>query len=87
MGADGPSSFILPINATVSDACTSVGWRFPFPRLDQQLLLHAHLTTRQLPSHYDDEDCYIWIVNDVVCNEFSSSMTWEGMRPRQDEKD
>lgn len=87
IGIDGPRSLRLPLNAVVADACTIDGWRLPSPRSDPQLLFHAHLTIRHLPSLSSDEDYSIWVINDVVHEEFTSSKTQDVLRPRGDTKD
>lgn len=83
IGVDGPRSLRLPLKATVAAASTTEGWRIPSPRSESQLLLHAHLTTIQVPSLSHEEDCFDWIVNDVNCRGFSSTMTWEVVRTRK----
>lgn len=56
------------------------------PRSDQALILHTHLTTIQLPSHVEAEDSWDWFVEDVKCQGFSSSRTWEAFMSREEEK-
>lgn len=57
------------------------------PRSDAQFTLHPHLTTLQLPSLSDDEDCFSWVINEVIYAEYSSSKTWDAIRPREVTKD
>lgn len=84
MGAQGPSITRIPLSAKVADACDEAGWLLSDPRSDSALSLHAHLTTISLPSLTHNEDSYCWMVNGVECRGFSSSQTWDVLRPRQD---
>lgn len=86
LGESGPRSLCIPLSAKVADACSGVGWKLPPPRSDQALALHTHLTTISLPSASPVEDSFQWVVDGHVCQGFSSSRTWEALRPRQDKK-
>ncbi|KAG7583371.1 Reverse transcriptase zinc-binding domain [Arabidopsis suecica] len=77
----------IPLNAKVSDACTSEGWRLASPRSDQALSLQIYLSTIHLPSDTNENDHIDWYVDDKLCQGFSSSKTWEILRPRDAEKD
>lgn len=83
LGPEGPRLLGLPLNALVADACNPSGWTLPSPRTAAALNLHIHLTSIPLPSHTDVEDSFCWVVNDFDCTGFSSSRTWEALRPRQ----
>ncbi|KAG7548232.1 Reverse transcriptase domain [Arabidopsis suecica] len=86
LGPDGPSLMRIPCDAKVSDACNLVGWTLPSPRSNNALLLHTHLTTVALPSHVNEQDICSWVVENSDCNGFSSSKTWDALRPRDTEK-
>ncbi|XP_023641303.1 uncharacterized protein LOC111831895 [Capsella rubella] len=86
LGNTGPRSLRLPLDAKVSDACSEVGWLLPSPRSDNALLLHSHLTTIRLPSQASHADCFFWEVNGTKCSGFSSSSTWDALRPREETK-
>lgn len=86
LGSDGPRAMRLPISAKVSDACSISGWLLPPPRSDNVLLFHTHLTTLTLPSLLNEMDCYSWMVESADCRGFSSSKTWDVLRPREGEK-
>lgn len=87
LGVEGPRALRLPLNTKVADACDSGGWLLPSHRSDAALVLHTHLTTIDLPSHSTLLDSSRWIVNNKDCDGFSSSLTWEAMRPRAEIKD
>lgn len=86
LGSSGPRDLNLTLQAKVSDAANATGWRIPSPRSENALDLHIHLTTRQLPLPHLEEDSYHWIVDSVDCSGFSSSQTWEFLRPRSRKK-
>ncbi|XP_024004072.1 uncharacterized protein LOC112081542 [Eutrema salsugineum] len=86
-GEMGPRSQRLPLNAVVADACSQAGWCLPSPRSDQEVLLHAHLTTVQLSANANVEDVFSWKVNGSPSKTFSAKGTWNMLRCREDEKD
>ncbi|XP_020873020.1 uncharacterized protein LOC110226299 [Arabidopsis lyrata subsp. lyrata] len=55
-------------------------------RSSQVHSLHNHLNTISLPLRPLVEDVYGWYVNDVDCNSFSSSKTWQVIRQREEKK-
>lgn len=87
LGDTCPRDLCVPRNATVSAACNVNGWRLPNPRSDHALELHIHLTTVQPPSVSSDPDSYHWLVNGNKFQTFSSAITWEAIRPRENTKD
>ncbi|WZY73255.1 hypothetical protein YC2023_005495 [Brassica napus] len=86
IGADGPRRLRLPRNAMVADAIDSNQWRLPHPRSNEELDLHAHLTTIVLPLPSDTVDIVAWIVDNYRMEEFSSGRLWNVLRPRQNEQ-
>ncbi|XP_023644566.1 uncharacterized protein LOC111832461 [Capsella rubella] len=82
IGLQGPCDLRIPLHAKVSDACDSYGWILACPRTDQAMRLHVHLTTISIPCPAKGSDSYDWVVDNKVCNGFSSSKTWEILRPR-----
>ncbi|KAG7600321.1 Reverse transcriptase zinc-binding domain [Arabidopsis suecica] len=87
LGAEGPRSLRIPITARVADAIVDGSWNLPSPRSQQVLDLHIYLSTISLPLQQHRNDAYTWTVNNVPCSGFSSSMTWEALRQRDEEKD
>lgn len=71
----------------MADAINGDSWNLPHPRSDQEVDLHSHLTTFTLPLPLDIADDYIWVAGDAPVHVFSSSSTWETLRPRQGIKD
>ncbi|XP_020877174.1 uncharacterized protein LOC110227421 [Arabidopsis lyrata subsp. lyrata] len=84
IGTNGPRSLRVALNATVSEACDYNGWILAAPRSDNALTLHVYLTTISLPTASLDDDTFDWVVEDKICNGFSSSKTWDVLRPRAD---
>ncbi|XP_013713803.1 uncharacterized protein LOC106417565 [Brassica napus] len=82
LGPTGPRDLRLPISASVRQASNPTGWRLPHPRSDNALALHAHLTTVIAPHQQTQFDSFHWIVDNKDCKGFSSSKTWEAIRPR-----
>ncbi|XP_013673846.1 uncharacterized protein LOC106378231 [Brassica napus] len=86
LGDSGPRDIRLPLSASVKDATNKTGWTLPQPRSDNAMVLHIHLTTVQLPLQQSILDSFHWIVQAKDCKGFSSSKTWEAVRPRAEEK-
>ncbi|KAG7588721.1 Reverse transcriptase domain [Arabidopsis suecica] len=86
LGLDGPKSMRIRASAKVSEACNEVGWLLPSPRSDTALKVHTYLTTVPLPTTTPHVDHYFWAVEDMDCAGFSSSKTWEVLRPREEKK-
>lgn len=82
LGTNGPRNLRTPIEATVSQACDERGWRLPHPRSDMEVLLHSFLTTFPSPTLDRGPDAFNRSTNGVSCCNFSSSKTWEVIRPR-----
>lgn len=83
LGPTGPRQLRLPLKAKVKDACNGSAWSIPSPRSDAALSLHTFLTTVQAPSTSETHDEYCWVVDSVKCKGFSSSLTWNAIRPRK----
>lgn len=86
-GESGPRSLRIPLNAKVSEACNNIGWRLASPRSDQAVALQAFLSSIELPSLSTVEDSFHWVTDGNLSDSFSSSKTWEALRPREPEKD
>lgn len=54
---------------------------------DNELTLHAYLTTRTDPSLSSVPDVRFWLINGVKLKQYSASQTWEQCRPRELPKD
>lgn len=87
MGDLGPRSLRIPINAKVSSACNENGWLLASPRSDDALSLHLFLSTIRLPLLSTVEDSYEWFIVGKSTTGYSSSRTWEVLRPRDSVKD
>lgn len=87
MGETGPSALRVNRNARVSAAFTTSGWSLASPRSDLALSLQVFLTTIQLPIASNENDSYDWYIEGKACRGFSSSKTWQALRPRATVKD
>lgn len=87
MGENGPRNLRIPRNARVSGACSPHGWKIALPRSDQAVTLQVYLSTIDLPSTSLVDDSYDWFIDGKSCGGFSSSKTWEILRPRATEKE
>lgn len=87
IGSSGPRALRVQCDVVVADAVNASSWLLPHPRSQQEVDLHSHLTTINLPLNSDVLDAYIWIAGDSPLNVFRSADTWEVMRPRQEAKD
>ncbi|KAF3567801.1 hypothetical protein DY000_02011884 [Brassica cretica] len=56
-------------------------------RTDNEVLLHAHLTTVAPPVQTTNVDKYFWTVDGSQLNKFSAARTLENCRPRENPKD
>ncbi|CAG7890977.1 unnamed protein product, partial [Brassica rapa] len=54
-------------------ACPGNSWNLPHPRTDNEVLLHAHLTTVAPPMQTTSEDKYFWRVDGAQLNKFSAA--------------
>lgn len=86
LGEDGPGSLRIPLTARVFEACNIEGWLLASPRSDHALAFHVYLSSIALPSSSNVEDSFDWVIDDKPYEKFSSSKTWETLRPREDEK-
>ena len=86
LGESGPRDTRLPLSASVKDATNDTCWSLPQPRSDNALVLHIHLTTVQLLLQQSTSDSFHWVVQAKDYKGFSSSKTWEAVRPRAEEK-
>ncbi|CAD5312506.1 unnamed protein product [Arabidopsis thaliana] len=62
---------------TGTDLYNSVGWTLAAPRTGLACDLLIYLSTIALPTDSDELDAYDWVVEDKLCNGFSSAKTWE----------
>ena len=83
LGPLGPRALRVRIEAVVADVARGLTWSLPHPRSQQEVDLHSYLTTIELPLSHDIDDGYEWIADDSPSHVFSSSATWEALRPRQ----
>lgn len=85
LGDEGPRSLRIPLNARVSEACNRLGWVLAPPRSAQAVNLHIFLSTINLPSSSTAYDFFYF--DDKPIGKYSSSKTWEALRPRESAKD
>lgn len=64
IGQAGPRSLRIRKNAVVADAIEETNWLLPHPRSQQEVDLHAYLTTITLPLPVDVIDAYEWVAGD-----------------------
>ncbi|XP_033131826.1 uncharacterized protein LOC117126816 [Brassica rapa] len=81
-GTNGTRNLRIHIDASVADAYDVQGWRLPHPRSDMEVALHAFLTSFPTPSLDRGPDTFSWLTNGKSSPVFSSSKTWEVLRPR-----
>ena len=86
MGPAGPRSLRVRKEALVADVTTGSTWSLPHPRSEQEVELHAYLSTITLPLPVDVLDKYEWVASDLSLRTFRSSTTWEVLRPREERK-
>lgn len=86
LGDAGPTRLRIPLHATVADAANGNSWDLPMTRSPQVQSLQSHLDTISLPLRPLVGDDYGWYVNNVDCNGFSSSKTWQALRQREEKK-
>lgn len=63
--------------ATIDDLCREGIWSLPSPRSEQQLSLHAHLTTINLS---EEEDTIFWMPQGKKLSTFSTGMIYDLLR-------
>lgn len=84
LGPSGPRALGVPLNSTVADACTPVGWKLRHARTPAAESLQLYLCTVPLPSTSDVSDAYVWEVDNVELEAFSTKRTWESIRNRRE---
>ncbi|KAJ0261541.1 Reverse transcriptase zinc-binding domain-containing protein [Hirschfeldia incana] len=83
LGPTGPRMLGIPLHSTVSESCTPVGWTLRHARSSEAEILQLHLCTVPLPSQSHLSDMYGWEIDGEVLANFSSKLTWESLRNRQ----
>ncbi|XP_048611796.1 uncharacterized protein LOC125586052 [Brassica napus] len=81
-GSDGPANIGVPLSARVKECCTSTGWSLRPAGSPIEEQLQTLLCSITLPSSTDRHDVFKWYVNDKYLDSFSTSKTWEVVRPR-----
>ncbi|KAG7590388.1 Reverse transcriptase zinc-binding domain [Arabidopsis suecica] len=87
LGDYGSRSLRIPLSASVADAYSPVGWRLPLSRSAAALTIFDHINALAPPADDLLDDSYSWCVGNVVCNGFSTTTTWEALRPRDSVKE
>lgn len=86
IGEEGLRSCCIPIGSKVVDVCDHTWWNLPSRRSDSSFSLHIYLTSIPLSSLSSLDDTYNWFVDGITLHNFSSSHTWNYLRPRSSEK-
>lgn len=83
IGSDGPRKLGVPASSTVAAACYSSRWPLPSPRTRNSdlAILRRKLMETALPALSLGPDIFSWHTNSSSNVEFSSSLTWEQLRP------
>lgn len=84
LGPSGPRALGVPLHSTVADACTPVGWKLRHARSPAAETLQLHLCTVPIPSISTVSDTYVWEVENVALEAFSTKLTWEAIRNRRE---
>ncbi|XP_024006081.1 uncharacterized protein LOC112082796 [Eutrema salsugineum] len=86
MGQDGPRRMGIPLQSKVIDACHSGSWKLPGPRsrLPSLVSVRQTLMVTPTPSILGGPDVYLWETPNGWRSSFSSSKTWEAIRPSGD---
>lgn len=82
-GESGPRQLSISISARVSDACNDRGWLLRGARSPLAEELQIYLTTPPLPTLRSTDDTYVWVINGVELQDFSTSKTWEAVRNKE----
>ncbi|KAL9816535.1 hypothetical protein AtNW77_Chr4g0278681 [Arabidopsis thaliana] len=83
----GSNRLRILIGASVVDATEGISWSMYLTRSPQLQSLKSHLDNIPFHLHLNVSDEYHWIVNNVDCNGFSSSKTWQALRQWEEKKD
>ena len=86
IGPSGPAQLGVPLQSTVSDACSTSGWRLRPARSQEVESLQIYLCTIPLPSLSTDPDLYAWEVDDSALQTYTAKHTWEAIRHRGTEQ-
>ncbi|KAG2246605.1 hypothetical protein Bca52824_086233 [Brassica carinata] len=81
-GREGTRNLRIHIDAPVSASWNAGGWSLPHPRSEQEVNLHLYLTGIPLLSIDRGPDQFFWLTNGIKNRVFSSSKTWDALRPR-----
>ncbi|KAG2300644.1 hypothetical protein Bca52824_037116 [Brassica carinata] len=81
-GQDGTRRLRIRINASVAEACNASGWNLPHPRSEEEVALHAYLTSVPVPSPEEGPDVITWFTNGNSSEVYSSTKTWDAIRLR-----
>lgn len=81
-GEDGTRRLRTRPDASVADVRNTTGWALPHPRSEEEVTLHTYLSSIPVPSPDMGTDSFSWTVEGDSCSTYSSSKTWEVLRPR-----
>nr|VDD43563.1 unnamed protein product [Brassica oleracea] len=87
LGDDGPRRLRIPLHSSVAEACSEDSWNLPHPRSENEVILHAHLTTVAPPVPTSSADKFFWTVDGIKLSKFSAPKTWQQCRPREPPKE
>ncbi|XP_019099587.1 PREDICTED: uncharacterized protein LOC109132434 [Camelina sativa] len=83
LGPTGPYQTGIPLRGKVGQACSASGWRFRPARSTKVEELQIYLTTIEPPILSSLPDNYYWQIGSEKLQQFSTSKTWEAIRPAQ----
>lgn len=87
MGENGPLRLGIPVQSSVHEALLSRDWQVPYRSRDQNVA-----TVRSLLQNYASNhdllvpDIFLWGPQDRKQQEFSTKITWEHLRPKEENK-
>lgn len=81
-GESGPSQLGVPLNSSISEACSLTGWNLRPARSPEAEALQIHLCSVPLPSLTLACDSFSWEIDDLSLKAFSAKDTWENIRNR-----
>ncbi|XP_010463260.1 PREDICTED: uncharacterized protein LOC104743929 [Camelina sativa] len=82
MGGSGPAQTGISLHGSVASATNETGWNLRPARSPQAESLHIYLTSITTPLPAAISDSYSWRIGTEELVNFSTSKTWEVLRPR-----
>ncbi|KAL0685768.1 hypothetical protein Bca4012_052616 [Brassica carinata] len=79
-GPQGPRELGIPTDARICSVVNENGWKLPSARSDEAEALQIHLASVSLPCASAHDDEFLWRVDNVELDAFSTKLTWESLR-------